>query len=205
MAGAQLSDDTWAQAQADYQSGQTGEQVCRRYGMGLRTLREHAANNGWRRQDTDAPPHHDDDLTPFDDLEPADIEREALRRATAAVMRGQSHEARRWQAVYAFWRDARLVQQKAVARDVERRAREEDIAFNRAIREGIEEMRATDRGPVPYPIPKPAFARPAPAPSRPPHSPHPVFNSAVTPNRSERRRLAKLGIPFDFDQEDDEL
>lgn len=116
-----LSEDTWARAREDYLAGMTGEQVCRRYGMGMRTLREHAEEERWRRSDhPDAPPVDDDaDMSIFADLETIDLLEQARLHAAAAVMRGRSVEAARW---------TRLTQALQARLEAETREDEDDRA-----------------------------------------------------------------------------
>ena len=45
----------WAAAKADYLAGGSGPEVCERYGLILRTFRDRAAKEGWRRADQPAP------------------------------------------------------------------------------------------------------------------------------------------------------
>ena len=45
----------WAAAKADYLAGGSGPEVCERYGLILRTFRDRASKEGWRRADQPAP------------------------------------------------------------------------------------------------------------------------------------------------------
>lgn len=49
------SADLWMQIRDDYLAGVSGPVLAERYGVSLRTLRQRAAVDGWRRQDDD---HH---------------------------------------------------------------------------------------------------------------------------------------------------
>jgi len=91
------SDATWARARADYLAGESASVVCDRYGMRVSTLRNRAAEEGWRRQDQPEP-------EPVDlkaELEAglpdyADMANHALIRLNRAILKGHATEAGRW-------------------------------------------------------------------------------------------------------------
>lgn len=123
------SDDTWARARDDYLAGMTAEQVCRRYDLALRALRDHARAEGWRRIDqTDPEPDDaDGDFAIFEDFDIEDLERMSRRRMIAATVRGDAMAANRWRRVYALWRGEvveRRREQRAQAFLAEREARQ---------------------------------------------------------------------------------
>lgn len=95
------TDETWAEARADYLIGFTAEEVCRRHDIGLSALRQRARREGWRRTDQDDPVAADDDLDVFDDVEAPDLVDMAWRRLAAAVARGRAADAARWQRIHA--------------------------------------------------------------------------------------------------------
>lgn len=105
-----LTPETWARAQQDFLAGASAAEVCDRYGMGLRTLRRHAADEAWRRTDTDDPVpadwHSDshDALAPhYWDYDADDALDEAHGRLMVATLRGQSAEALRWFRLKTLW------------------------------------------------------------------------------------------------------
>jgi hypothetical protein len=95
------TDETWAEARADYLSGFTAEEVCRRHDIGLSALRQRARREGWRRADQADPLTAEDDLDVFDDVEAPDLVDMAWRRLAAAVARGRAADAARWQRIHA--------------------------------------------------------------------------------------------------------
>jgi len=95
------SDDAWAEARADYLTGFTAEEVCRRHDIGLSALRKRARREGWRRHDQADPAVAEDDLEIFEDLEPTDLVEMAWRRLAAAIARGRGADAARWQRIHA--------------------------------------------------------------------------------------------------------
>ncbi|WP_125255596.1 hypothetical protein [Brevundimonas fluminis] len=104
-------DAVWAQARADYLAGLSAPQVCRRHGVGLSTLRDRAAREGWRRVDQPWTPP--DRLDPDDEgralelsvdgdldrVDPRQLSWVAARRMMRAAMRGDAVEALRWRRV----------------------------------------------------------------------------------------------------------
>ena len=104
-------DAVWERARADYLAGLPAPQVCRRHGVGLSTLRDRAAREGWRRVDQPWTPP--DRLDPDDEgralelsvdgdldrVDPRQLSWVAARRMMRAVMRGDAVEALRWRRV----------------------------------------------------------------------------------------------------------
>lgn len=91
------SPETWARAEADFLAGDTAEQVCARYDLGLSAFHKRKRDGAWRKTDQPDPDPLPDDP---EDLPPADLPRLAdlaLRRMGAAVERGRASEALRWQ------------------------------------------------------------------------------------------------------------
>jgi hypothetical protein len=101
-------EEVWAAAPAGYVAGRTGPEVCRRYGLGIRTLRKRAAREGWRRADQPwIPPNRLDALDEgvaledriegeLDRLEYHQLAHVADCRMMRAVLRGDAAEALRW-------------------------------------------------------------------------------------------------------------
>jgi hypothetical protein len=104
-------DEVWDQVRADYLAGMPAARVCRRHGVGLTTLRERAAREGWRRVDQPwTPPDRldpDDEGRALEQSVDGDLDRVELRqlsyvaarRMMRAVMRGDAVEALRWRRV----------------------------------------------------------------------------------------------------------
>lgn len=91
------SEQTWADARADYLAGDPAEAVSARHGVGLSTLRARAAAEGWRRVDQPDPEPVDLDAEIEAGLpDYADMARHALVRMNRAVMRGRGPEAAGW-------------------------------------------------------------------------------------------------------------
>ena len=91
------SDETWALARRDYQSGHTGEEVCARYDLRPSTLRDRARAEGWRRVDAPDPEPVDldgDELLVLPDYE--EMALVALVRLNRALKAGRAAEAGRW-------------------------------------------------------------------------------------------------------------
>jgi len=98
------SEETWAEARADYLNGFTAGAVCRRHDLGLQALRWRARRDGWRRADQIDPDPLDDDLSVFEDIEADDLADMARLRMAAAVSRGQATEAQRWRRIHAAFK-----------------------------------------------------------------------------------------------------
>lgn len=211
------SRETWALARDDYLAGLSGPNVCRRYGLKERTLRQRATREGWRHVDQPASPPSPEqalDLSAFHEVETIDAVEEARLNVVAATMQGRAADALRWSRVLAFWRDELEVEADRNEADDERRrlinadrrARGlpvydeslagEDDPFSRNIREALQEGVDPDErwmrvhGPVSYGPPS------AQTPSM--HPTHPDFSAAALAdgppaptNRAERRRLAR--------------
>ncbi len=96
------SPETWDQARKDYLAGDTAEQVCARYDLGLSNFHRRANADGWRRIDQPDPEPLDrdddaDDLPEADLLVIADL---AQCRMAQSVRRGRVVEALRWQKLH---------------------------------------------------------------------------------------------------------
>ncbi|GAA0645964.1 hypothetical protein [Brevundimonas lenta] len=98
--------EVWAAAKADYLAGLSGAEVCAKHGLGLSSLRRHAASEGWRRLDQTAGREFDegDELSARVDgnlerIEFHDLAYVAQRRMMRAVLRGSAAEALRWKRV----------------------------------------------------------------------------------------------------------
>ena len=103
--------EVWDAVRADYLAGLSASECCRRHGVGMTSLRDRAAREGWRRSDQPWTPP--DALDPWD--EGVELEAEvggdldkvgfnqlayvAHRRMMRAVMRGDATEALRWRRV----------------------------------------------------------------------------------------------------------
>ncbi|MDZ4061885.1 MAG: hypothetical protein U1C75_12010, partial [Brevundimonas sp.] len=91
------SDETWARARADYLAGESASVVCDRYGMRVSTLRNRAAEEGWRRQDQPEPEPVDLEAELEAGLpDYADMAAHALIRLNRAILKGHATEAGRW-------------------------------------------------------------------------------------------------------------
>ena len=91
------SDATWARARADYLAGESASVVCERYGMRVSTLRNRAAEEGWRRQDQPGPEPVDLEAELEAGLpDYADMANHALIRLNRAILKGHATEAGRW-------------------------------------------------------------------------------------------------------------
>ena len=121
-------DEVWARVREEYLAGWSAPECCRRHGVGLTSLRERAAREGWRR--ADQPWAAPDRLDPWDegveldlrvggDLDKVDLEElgyVAHRRMMRAVMRGDAVEALRWRRVQLTMAEV----EAELARDIER-------------------------------------------------------------------------------------
>lgn len=149
-------DDVWEAVRADYLSGLSGPECCRRHGIGLTALRNRAAREGWRR--TDQPWMPPSRLDPYDEgleleeaiggdlnnLQFGDLPHVARSRVARAVLRGDPLAALRWRRVEAMlqeddnelkrwveeerFRVARLERAEERAAEIEAMAREADAA-----------------------------------------------------------------------------
>lgn len=130
-------DDVWIAARADYLAGMTGPDVCRRYGVGIRALRERAAREGWRRADQPWIPSNRldalDEGVALEDRVEGDLDRieyrelvfVAERRMMRSVLRGDAVEALRWARVRDLMEAGEAEIQRLIAQD-------NAIAFDRA-------------------------------------------------------------------------
>ena len=90
--------EVWDQARDDYLRGESGPDVCRRYGLPLSTFRGRAASGGWRRTDQ-PPPSRRGPIEIDGDLEDAsawDLREMAWIHLREAVADGLATEAARW-------------------------------------------------------------------------------------------------------------
>lgn len=187
------STETWDRVRDAYLAGEPAESVCARFGIGLRTLRDRALQQGWRRADQPDPEPFD--LPDAEDLDgvvdDAELRRLARSRMALAARRGLVGEALRWarfEEVVA--RQSRLQQrdQTAAEHDATRRSvsmMRNVAASARSIEAQARAVLATDR---------------AVAVLHDPHDPHPVSDRAgpdpaedAPLSRADRRRLLKQG------------
>lgn len=108
-------DEVWAKVREDYLSGLSAQDCCRRHGVGLTSLRDRAARDGWRRQDRLWMPRNT--LDPWDEGAELELKVEgnldkvgfrdlafiAYQRTKRAVLRGDAVAAMRW------WRVERMM------------------------------------------------------------------------------------------------
>ena len=107
-------DDVWEAVRADYLSGLSGPECCRRHGVNLSGLRLRAGREGWRRRDQPwTPPSR---LDPYDEgleleeavggdlnrIEAGELSWIARARVMRAVLRGDALAALRWRRVEAM-------------------------------------------------------------------------------------------------------
>jgi hypothetical protein len=106
----------WAAAKADYLAGGSGPEVCERYGLILRTFRDRASKEGWRRADQPEPdPTSQNDPLVIPDAPPgasrdapeqpppptaSEMVDKAWSHVQAAVAAGQLIQARGWLRLY---------------------------------------------------------------------------------------------------------
>ncbi|MFC7379515.1 hypothetical protein [Brevundimonas sp. GCM10030266] len=126
-----VPDEIWDQVRDDYLSGWSAPACCRRYGVGLSTLRKRAAGEGWRRADRPwSPPngleHDDEGLTleeqfdgDLDQIPLGELALVAFQRMMRAVLHGKAMEALRWRRVYT------MLQAETV--EIERRRRAAEV------------------------------------------------------------------------------
>lgn len=119
------SDDTWALARRDYINGDSGTQVCDRYGLSLSTFNDRARREGWRRCDQPEPaPVPDDDPEADEPVDCAALAEDALVRVRRALRLGRAGEAASWMRLHEKLQ-ARLEAGEARERRRERVAREQ--------------------------------------------------------------------------------
>ena len=121
------SDEAWTEARADYLTGFSAEEVCRRHDIGLSALRKRARREGWRRSDQADPALADDDLDVFDDLEPGELVEMAWRRSAAAIARGSAADAARWLRIHAVLHARAQAEAEALRADASREAYQQTL------------------------------------------------------------------------------
>ncbi|HEY0053550.1 MAG TPA: hypothetical protein VGB49_09075 [Caulobacteraceae bacterium] len=106
--GRPAPDEVWAAVRADYAAGLPAPECCRRHGVGLTSLRDRAAREGWRRADQPwVPPTRldaDDEGAALAAWVENDLDRVGMpelswvahRRMMRAVLRGDAAGALRW-------------------------------------------------------------------------------------------------------------
>lgn len=124
-----LSEAVWDEIRADYLAGWSAPACCRRYGVGLSTLRGRAADEGWRCADQPwAGPRgldRDDEGLALEESVDGDLEQiglgelsvVAFQRMMRAVLHGDAMAALRWRRLHQALGDehrrlARLVEQE---------------------------------------------------------------------------------------------
>lgn len=94
---ARHSQAVWDLARRDYVAGDSGTQVCDRYGLRPSTFTDRARREGWRKSDQpDPPPVPDDDLEGDAPVDCAALARDALGRVRQALRKGRAAEAASW-------------------------------------------------------------------------------------------------------------
>jgi hypothetical protein len=103
--------EVWARVRDDYLAGLSAPACARRHGVGVSTLRERAARDGWRRADQPWPEpvvlDPDDEGRALEaaidgdlnQLNPQDLAKVAESRMVRAVLRGDATAALRWRRV----------------------------------------------------------------------------------------------------------
>ncbi|RZJ96910.1 MAG: hypothetical protein EON88_05190 [Brevundimonas sp.] len=87
----------WDLARHDYLAGDSGRQVCDRYGLSLSTFNQRARRDGWRKCDQPDPdPVPDDDPEADQPVDCAALAEEALVHVRGALRRGRAGEASSW-------------------------------------------------------------------------------------------------------------
>lgn len=185
--------ETWDRARDAYLAGEPAESVCARFDLALRTLRDRARQEGWRRTDQPDPepfelPDEEDLDTLIDD---AELRRLARNRMALAARRGLVGEALRWARFGEIVaRQARTQQSDVAATEREQTRHSVNLmrdvsASARSIEAQARALLATDR---------------AVHSLHDLHDPHPVSDRAEPDpaddtllNRADRRRLLKQG------------
>lgn len=113
---------TWLLARHDYLQGDSAPQVCDRYGLNERTLRDRAKREKWRRIDQPDPdPIDDDEEDAGEPVDCAALADDALLRVRRALKRGRAGEAASWMRLH-----EKLVRRLAQIDEAERRSRRVD-------------------------------------------------------------------------------
>lgn len=88
---------TWDLAREDYLAGDSGTQVCERYGLNPSTFADRARREGWRKCDQpDPPPVPDDDPGADEPVDCAALAEDALIQVRRALRKGRAGEAASW-------------------------------------------------------------------------------------------------------------
>lgn len=141
---ARLPEAVWDEIRADYLAGWSAPACCRRYGVGLSTLRGRAAEEGWRR--TDQPwvgPRgldRDDEGLALEESVDGDLEKVGLgelsvvafQRMMRAVLHGDAMAALRWRRVHQALEAEHLRLTRLVEDEKERRLKAERRYFTAA-------------------------------------------------------------------------
>ncbi|QDH73464.1 hypothetical protein [Brevundimonas sp. M20] len=146
-----LPDAVWDEVRADYLAGWSAPACCRRYGVGLSTLRKRAAEEGWRRTDqpltTPRGLDRDDEGLALEESVDGDLEQiplgelsvVAFQRMMRAVLHGNAMEALRWRRVHTVIQsEAAEIERRQRAAQVERlqAASRRDRAFADRVLQG---------------------------------------------------------------------
>jgi len=156
-----LPDAAWDQIRADYLAGWSAPACARRYGVGLSTVRQRAADEKWRREDhpwtLPKGLDRDDEGLALEERFDGDLDRiplaelivVAFQRMMRAVLHGNAAEALRWRRVRQALdaEDARLRRLHAQAQEARRKAearqaRDRDNALMKFMREETKVMEA---------------------------------------------------------------
>jgi len=206
------SPETWARIREAYLQGTAASTLCERFGVGLRTLRDRARQEGWRRSDQPEPDLVNLDLAQDDDEDEedatpataAELQAQAWRQVSRAIRRGRSAEARRWMALHAQF-DALAKQERRACVPIpppaefpqrlpdetflawaDRLASERDrhAAQSRKYRDDLIRAEAGIDDAV---LPPPESGDAGQPEPHPPHGPHPEISSPDP--KAEQRRL----------------
>lgn len=108
---------TWDLAREDYLAGDSGTQVCERYGLNPSTFADRARREGWRKCDQpDPPPVPDDDPEADEPVDCAALAEDALVRVRRALRRGRAGEAASWMRLHEKLTARREAERQAAAR-----------------------------------------------------------------------------------------
>lgn len=111
------SQATWDLARRDYLAGDSGAQVCDRYGLNPSTFTDRARRQGWRKCDQpDPPPLPDDDPEADEPVDCAALAEDALVRVRRALRRGRAGEAASWMRLHEKLKARLEAEREAVGR-----------------------------------------------------------------------------------------